>query len=115
MEFVVIEIAPDCRRVGRFRVAGHPGINRVRFRGRIGGRPLGPGTYRIKARTVPRGRAVVDTELVVVEPGPARDRILPKRQCLRLETRFAIDRAPRQRLHPWNAEGGGAAPARARL
>ena len=67
MEFVVVQLAPDCRRVGRFRVAGHPGTNRVRFRGHIGGRPLDPGTYRIKARTLPRGRAVVDTEFVVVE------------------------------------------------
>ncbi len=67
VEFVVVQLAPDCRRVGRFRVAGHPGMNRVRFRGHVGGRPLGPGTYRIKARTLPRGRAVVDTEFVVVE------------------------------------------------
>ena len=67
VEFVVAQTAPTCRRIGRFRVAGHRGVNRVPFRGRVGGRPLGAGTYRIKARTLPRGRAVVDTELVVVE------------------------------------------------
>jgi len=67
VEFVVAQVAPECRRVGRFRVPGHPGVNRVRFRGRVGGRPLGAGTYRIKARTLPRGRSVVDTQLVVVE------------------------------------------------
>ena len=66
MEFVVAQVAPECRRVGRFRIDGHRGVNRVRFRGRVGGRPLGPGTYRIKARTLPRGRAVVDTKFVVV-------------------------------------------------
>jgi hypothetical protein len=67
VEFTVVQVAPDCRQIGRFRVAGHPGVNRVRFRGHIGGRALGPGTYRIKARTLPRGRAVVDTKFVVVE------------------------------------------------
>lgn len=66
VEFVVVQVAPDCRRIGRFRVAGHPGVNRVRFRGHVGGRALGPGAYRIKARTLPRGRAVVDTRFVVV-------------------------------------------------
>ena len=67
VEFMVVQVAPDCRHIGRFRVAGHPGVNRVRFRGHIGGRALDPGTYRIKARTLPRGRAVVDTKFVVVE------------------------------------------------
>jgi len=74
VEFVVFQVAPDCRRIGRFRVAGRPGVNRVRFRGRVGRRVLGPGTYRIRARTLPRGRALVDTELVVVAR-PERERI----------------------------------------
>src|SRR6188768_3595717 len=52
VEFMVVQVAPDCRHIGRFRVAGHPGVNRVRFRGHIGGRALDPGTYRIKARTL---------------------------------------------------------------
>jgi hypothetical protein len=66
VEFVVFQVAPDCRRIGRFHVAGRPGVNRLLFRGRVGRRVLGPGTYRITARTLPRGRAVVDTKLVVV-------------------------------------------------
>ena len=66
VEFLVFEVAPDCRRVGQFRVVGRPGVNRVRFRGRIGRRALGPGTYRIRARALPRGRALVETKLVVV-------------------------------------------------
>lgn len=80
VEFIVIEIAPDCRRVGRFRAVGQTGINRVRFRGRIGGRALGPGTYRIMARTVPGGRALVDTELVIVSR-PERDEIASGRRA----------------------------------
>jgi hypothetical protein len=71
VEFVVLEIAPDCRRAGRFRVLGRTGVNRLRFRGRIGSKALGPGTYRIVARALPRGRALVDTELVIVaSPDP---------------------------------------------
>jgi hypothetical protein len=80
VEFVVIEVAPDCRRVGRFRVVGRRGVNRVRFRGRIGRRALGPGTYRIMARALPRGRALVDTKLVVVAR-PERDEISSGRRA----------------------------------
>lgn len=67
VEFVVVQIAPDCRRIGRFRVVGRPGVNRVRFRGRIGRVVLAPGTYRITARMLPGGRTLANTRLVVVQ------------------------------------------------
>jgi hypothetical protein len=66
VEFAVFQVAPDCRRIGRFRVAGHAGRNRIRFSGRRVHRTLGPGTYRITARALPGRRAVLDTRLVVV-------------------------------------------------
>jgi hypothetical protein len=66
VEFVVTQVAPDCRQVGRFRVAGRAGLNRVRFRGRIGRRLLGPGSYRIKARVLPGRRTLIDTRFVIV-------------------------------------------------
>jgi hypothetical protein len=66
VEFVVFQISPECRRLGRFRVQGRRGLNRVRFRGRIGRRVLGPGTDRIKARTVSGRRALAEKRLVVV-------------------------------------------------
>ena len=66
-----MQVAPDCRLVGRFRVKGHPGTNRVRFRGRIKGRALRPGTYVIRAHALPaRGRALVETKLVVFKRRP---------------------------------------------
>ena len=66
VEFLVFRLAPNCVRIGRFHVQGHQGLNRVRFRGRIGERRLGPGTYRISAKALPAGRTVVDTRLIVV-------------------------------------------------
>src|SRR5437870_8877366 len=51
VEFVVLQIAPRCQQMGRFRVQGRAGLNRVRFSGRVGRRMLGPGTYRIRARS----------------------------------------------------------------
>jgi len=66
VEFVVFQVAPNCRQVARFRVAGRSGVNRVLFRRHIRNRVLGPGTYRLKARTIPGGRTVADTRLVVV-------------------------------------------------
>jgi hypothetical protein len=43
----VMQIAPVCRTAGRIVVRGHAGRNAFRFRGRVGGDTLVPGTYRI--------------------------------------------------------------------
>jgi hypothetical protein len=56
--------------VGRFRVRGHAGQNRVRFRGRIKGRALRPGTYVIRARILPGRRALMETKLVIFKRRP---------------------------------------------
>jgi hypothetical protein len=69
---VFTRIAPDCRVVGKLRVRGHAGLNRLRFRGRIGRRVLPPGTYRVTART--RSQAPVRVDVVIVghaNPSPA--------------------------------------------
>ena len=63
--FTVNQVSPACLGVGRFSVAGHAGLNRVRFAGRVQGRRLGPGTYKISARTA-SGRVVRRITLVVV-------------------------------------------------
>ena len=56
--------------MGRFQVKGHAGQNRVRFRGRIKGRALRPGTYVIRARTLPARRALTETKLVIFKRRP---------------------------------------------
>ncbi len=56
--------------MGRFRVKAHAGQNRVRFRGRIKGRALRPGTYVIRARTLPARRALTETKLVIFKRRP---------------------------------------------
>jgi hypothetical protein len=65
VEFTVLQVSPVCRVVGRFRVRGHAGLNRVQFNGRVHGVQLGAGTYRISARTRGAG-AVLRTTIVVV-------------------------------------------------
>jgi len=73
--FAVEQVSPACRRVGRFSVAGQAGVNRVHFGGRMHGRQLAPGTYRISARTV-AGRVVRRITLVVVAgPAPSHDEL----------------------------------------
>lgn len=90
VEFVVIRIAPDCRTVGRFRVAGRAGVNRVRFRGRLRGRTLPPGTYRIRARAVPGRRVLVETRLMIFTRTPLRAELATARAsnaCSSAQTR----------------------------
>jgi hypothetical protein len=77
--FTVNKVSPVCVGIGRFSVAGHAGLNRVRFSGRVHGQQLDPGTYRISARTA-AGRLVRRITLVVVS-GSAPTR--PELQSLR--------------------------------
>lgn len=65
----VNQVSPVCVGIGRFRIAGHAGLNRVRFAGRVKGRALSPGTYRISARTA--AGTIVRRVTVVVVDGPA--------------------------------------------
>jgi hypothetical protein len=50
----VDQVSPGCHFAGKFLVRGNAGRNVVRFRGRLRGRPLEPGTYRLIAH--PRGQ-----------------------------------------------------------
>lgn len=67
VELVLLQVAPDCRRIGRLRVRGHRGINRLGLRTRIGRHTLGPGTYTVVVRALPSGRMVGRARLVVVD------------------------------------------------
>ena len=50
VRFTIVRVSPTCERVGAFRVRAHAGVNRVPFRGRLRGRPLSEGTYRLLVR-----------------------------------------------------------------
>lgn len=68
---LVDEVAPDCRFAGHFLVRGRPGLNVVRFNGRIKKRALDAGTYRLTVH--PRGqraRRLARTTVVVLERPP---------------------------------------------
>ncbi len=73
--FRVDEVAPACRYVGKFIVRAKAGRNVVRFRGRLDGRTLALGTYRLTVH--PRGQvatrlAGVTVVIVKQPPGPAK-------------------------------------------
>lgn len=63
VRFTIDRVYPTCKRIGSFTVRGRPGVNRVPFRGRVRGRPLPDGTYRLRVR--PRG-ARQDAAVVTV-------------------------------------------------
>jgi len=66
--FTVLQVSPVCGVAGTFSVQGHRGLNRVRFNGRLRGRQLAPGTYRITAHST-GGVPVFHVTLVVVSAG----------------------------------------------
>ena len=60
IEFVVLQVAPDCRRIGRFRVRGHRGVNRVQVpTGSVANRwrPGRTGSWRERFRPAERSGA----------------------------------------------------------
>jgi hypothetical protein len=65
VEFAVQQIAPVCRSAGSFRVRARSGLNHVAFDGRIRGRSLPAGTYRIHGRVI--DVSVVDVTVVIVQ------------------------------------------------
>jgi hypothetical protein len=69
IRFTVEQLSPVCQTTGRFSVLGHAGVNRVRFAGRVAGRQLKMGTYRITAET-PAGQSLQRVKLVVVRAAP---------------------------------------------
>jgi hypothetical protein len=58
-----------CGTVRSFTVHGHAGVNRVRFSGRVGGRRLRAGSYRIRGRS--DGKTVFHRWLIVGGGGPS--------------------------------------------
>jgi cytoskeletal protein CcmA (bactofilin family) len=47
LRLTILRVHPTCEVVGSLRVRGRAGVNRVPFRGRVDGRPLSAGTYRL--------------------------------------------------------------------
>ena len=73
--FTVNQVSPQCFGVGHFSVRARAGLNRVRFAGRVHGRELGPGTYKISIRTS-SGHVVRRVTLVVVDgSAPSREEL----------------------------------------
>jgi hypothetical protein len=55
----VLQIYPDCRRAGLIRVSARPGVNLIRFNGRLGRKWLHDGTYVLVTPTMRIRFAVV--------------------------------------------------------
>jgi hypothetical protein len=61
LRITIVRVYPSCERVGAFTVRAQQGMNRIRFRGRLRGRPLPEGGYRliVRARGARRDAAVI--------------------------------------------------------
>ena len=108
--FSIVQIAPNCRGVGGFTRAGTQGKNRFSFSGRIDGRALNAGTYRIRVAAV-KGQKVTSVSretVVVVAPGQSvRDAHAQKSACGQGEE-AAEDRAEIAALDLQSPRTGGA-------
>jgi hypothetical protein len=70
VRFTIVRVYPTCERVGAFRVRAHAGVNRIKWRGRLRGKPLAEGTYRLLVRARGAVQDAAALELVVVHGKP---------------------------------------------
>jgi hypothetical protein len=66
LKITIFRVYPSCKRVGSFTVRGRPGVNRIRFAGRLRGRPLAEGGYRLVIRARGFRRDVAAIPIVIV-------------------------------------------------
>jgi hypothetical protein len=81
ISFVVRQLSPDCRLVGRFSVRGTKGVNHVPFYGRVGGKVLVPGTYRIAAHAAQTAPVAHVTIIVSDRPNPTLSEVRAARSA----------------------------------
>ena len=67
VRFLVVGPAPSCQVAGRFVLAGHQGLNKVAFRGRIRGKLLGPGIYTIVPQPAAGSPRLAKTVAVAID------------------------------------------------
>lgn len=67
VRLLVIGPAPSCRVAGRLVLAGHRGVNKVAFRGRVHGRVLKPGTYTIVPQSAAGSRRLPRVVAVAID------------------------------------------------
>jgi hypothetical protein len=77
LEITVARVYPTCKRVGTFTVRAHAGTNRIRFRGRLRGRALPAGSYRLVVRARGARRDVAAIPIVIAR-GPVSAKALRK-------------------------------------
>jgi hypothetical protein len=84
VRFLVIGPAPGCDVVARFVLAGHRGLNRLPFRGRVHGKLLAPGTYTIVPQPARLPRRLPKAVAVTIDARGIRPTaVLPPRSCSR--------------------------------
>jgi hypothetical protein len=83
VRFLVYGPAPRCTLSGHFTIAGHTGVNRMRFRGRIRGRLLPAGVYTLVTQaTAGAGRLSGPRVTVAIDARGVRPvRRVPWRNC----------------------------------
>jgi hypothetical protein len=75
LRVTIFRVYPDCKRVGSFAVRAHAGVNRVRFRGRIRGRTLPAGGYRLVVRARGAERDAAAIPIVVAHGKPSKAQV----------------------------------------
>ena len=81
LRVTVRRVFPSCKVMGSFRVRARAGVNRLRFSGRLRGRPLPPGTYRLLLRVRGARADAAAVTIVVVRGKSSTSRLRKARRA----------------------------------
>jgi hypothetical protein len=81
LRVTIVRVYPSCKRLGSYVVRAHAGVNRVRFRGRLRGRALPEGGYRLVIRARGATRDAASVPIVVARGKITKDQIRKARSA----------------------------------
>jgi hypothetical protein len=108
LQITVVRVYPTCERVGRFTVRGRAGLNRIRFRGRLGGRALPSGGYRLVVRSRGAKRDAAAVPIVIARGAVSATALRKMRYATRCSEAIA-NLAFQEGPAPANARSGDGA------
>jgi hypothetical protein len=110
LRITIFRVYPSCKRIGSFSVRTHAGVNRVRFRGRMRGRALPPGGYRLVVRARGAERDAAAIPIVIARGTPSKAQVRKARTtvvCDEQVADLAVVAAPAPGATDENGGSGG--------
>jgi hypothetical protein len=114
LRLTVLRVFPTCKLMGSFRIRAHAGVNRVPFRGRVRGRALPAGTYRLIVHAEGAKAHAAEVTIVVVRGKKSAKSLRKARRAAVCGARDTVASTSLTSFDPLPGVGNGGSPGKAR-